>query len=65
MRCVSRKLLILLAPRPGLEPGTYGLTGHCQKYINQSVVSYIIPLISLIFNFFPIFQTILRYFVIW
>ena len=59
------KSLILLAPRPGLEPGTYGLTGHYQKYIKQSVVSYIIPLISLIFNFFLIFQTISRYFVIW
>ena len=35
------KALYLLAPRPGLEPGTYGLTeiqAREKKYINQQLI---------------------------
>ena len=27
-RCKAFSFLVFLAPRPGLEPGTYGLTGY-------------------------------------
>ena len=38
---MSRKSLILLAPRPGLEPGTYGLTVALKDVLNSSRFSLI------------------------
>ena len=41
VRFMSRKSLILLAPRPGLEPGTYGLTVALKDVLNSSRFSLI------------------------
>ena len=42
VRFMSRNLLILLAPRPGLEPGTYGLTVGLKDVLYSSRFSLVL-----------------------
>ena len=63
VRFMSRNLLILLAPRPGLEPGTYGLTVDFKMHLYQGLGNIKFPLFVPLFVSFTQFRSIFTFFV--